>query len=53
MLRLGASFVEVGVVISEKGDEESQAFRWKNVLSVLVAILRLLWDVYFARTENS
>lgn len=45
LLRSGASFVEVGVKIKPRDTGRSKAFRPKNILSVISAIMGLLWDV--------
>ena len=49
LLRGGASFVSVGVVIDEGPQHRSTAFRPKNVMRVGVAVLRLAADVYGPR----
>lgn len=45
LLRSGASFVEVGVDISQRSKGKSKAFRVKNIASVLSAIASLFWEV--------
>lgn len=49
LLRGGASFVAVGVVIDEGPSHSSTAFRPRNVARVCRTILRLVRDVHFKR----
>ena len=46
LLRMGKTFVEVGVAVEPKGERESKAFRPKNVYGVLAAIARLAVEVH-------
>jgi dolichol-phosphate mannosyltransferase len=54
LLRMGKSFVEVGVAVEPKpGARESKAFRPKNVYGVLAAIARLAAEVHgLGRSER-
>jgi hypothetical protein len=45
LIRQGASFSEVGVDIQPRDTGKSKAFRLKNVISVVSAIVRLFWEV--------
>lgn len=45
LLRSGASFIEVGVDISQRSTGKSKAFRIKNIVSVFSAISNLFWEV--------
>lgn len=45
LLRSGASFVEIGVDIVQRSSGKTKAFAFKNIVSVLNAILTLFWDV--------
>lgn len=45
LLRSGASYVEVGVNITQRTSGRTKAFRARNVISVLSAIAGLFWDV--------
>lgn len=45
LLRSGASYTEVGVDIAQRSSGKTKAFAFKNVVSVVKAILTLFWDV--------
>ncbi|TAN62275.1 glycosyltransferase family 2 protein [bacterium] len=45
LIRSGASFSEVGVEIQPRDTGKSKAFRLKNVISVVSAIIKLFWEV--------
>lgn len=45
LLRSGASFVEVGIDIVQRQSGRTKAFAFKNIISVVKAILTLFWDV--------
>lgn len=45
LLSSGASFVEVGVDISQRSKGRTKAFRVKNIVSVFSAIASLFWEV--------
>jgi len=45
LLRTGASFIEVGVVIRPRESGKSKAFRPRNVISVVGALAGLFWEV--------
>jgi dolichol-phosphate mannosyltransferase len=45
LLRSGASFVEVGIDISQRSKGKSKAFRLKNIVSVFSALASLFWEV--------
>ncbi len=45
LLKSGASFTEVGVDIRPRQTGKTKAFRLKNIVSVLSAILSLFWEV--------
>lgn len=51
LLRLGKSYVEVAVEVEPRPRRPSKAFRLKNIYGVIFGILRLLWQVYFARAK--
>lgn len=45
LLKSGASYAEVGVDIAQRSSGKTKAFAFKNVVSVVKAILTLFWDV--------
>jgi len=45
LLKSGASYSEVGVDIAQRSSGKTKAFAFKNVVSVVKAILTLFWDV--------
>lgn len=45
LLKSGASYTEVGVDIVQRSSGKTKAFAFKNVVSVVKAILTLFWDV--------
>ncbi len=45
LLRRGASYEEVGIEIVQRTTGRTKAFAFKNVVSVVKAILTLFWDV--------
>jgi len=45
LLKSGASYTEVGVDIAQRSSGKTKAFAFKNVVSVVRAILTLFWDV--------
>lgn len=45
LLKSGASYTEVGVEIAQRSSGKTKAFAFKNVVSVVKAILTLFWDV--------
>jgi len=46
LIRRGASFIEVDVYIVPSADQNSSAFKLKNIFSVIWSILRLVVEVY-------
>jgi glycosyltransferase involved in cell wall biosynthesis len=44
-IKSGASFTEIGVNIEQRTGGESKAFAFKNVISVVTALLGLFWEV--------
>ncbi|HEY4706288.1 MAG TPA: glycosyltransferase family 2 protein [Thermodesulfobacteriota bacterium] len=45
LLRSGASYEEVGIEIVQRQSGRTKAFAFKNIISVVKAILTLFWDV--------
>jgi len=49
LLRLGKNCVTVGINIQPRPDRPSKAFRWRNVVTVLKAVVCLFGEVHFGR----
>lgn len=49
LLRLGATFVTVGVNIQPRPGGSSKAFRWRNVVTVLTGVVYMFGEVHFGR----
>jgi len=47
-VRKGYSFVEVPIYIRSRLGGKSKAFRFKNVVSVIITISKLFWEVYLS-----
>jgi glycosyltransferase involved in cell wall biosynthesis len=45
LLKSGASYSEVGVEIAQRSSGKTKAFAFRNVVSVVKAIMTLFWDV--------
>ncbi|MGD1083272.1 MAG: glycosyltransferase family 2 protein [Verrucomicrobiota bacterium] len=53
LLRLGGSCVTVGVNLQPRPGRTSKAFRWRNVVTVLKAVVCLFGEVHFGRLRKS
>jgi glycosyltransferase involved in cell wall biosynthesis len=45
LLKSGATYIEVGVKITQRSSGKTKAFRPRNIISVLSAIAKLFWEV--------
>lgn len=46
LLKKGYTYIEIGIVLSDRKKGASKAFRPKNVLGILIAVIKLYWNIH-------